>query len=328
MPSYVKALLVASAGLLAPSATHAAQVPCPNFSQFANKALGYTDCLEEMTKEVTQLAMLVKPVEEAKLEGKDLEEVIPKDLEERVCASPCPKHFKTFDTCKNIGQFADEMELFRELIVERCVSIDMGGGGDMGITMVPSEPTTIDWKQGMDEKAQSYTAKGGEVLKLEWSGSHNVYHMASKEAFDSCNFEGAKNLGDTSPVEVTITEKETYLSCEVGSHCQNGQKLAVMMEVPSGPTITTKTTATTTTTKAPAAATTTTAAKKDDGHDHDGHDHATTTKPVETVVSSPVETTKAATTTAPSKATPTSGAALASTVVGTVAAAVHVAMAF
>lgn len=313
MPSYVKALLVASAGLLAPSATHAAQVPCPSFSQFANDSLGYTDCLEEMTKEVTQLAMLVPKVQEAKLEGKDLEEVIPKDLEERVCASPCPKHFKTFDTCKNIGQFADEMELFRELIVERCVSIDMGGGGDMGITMVPSEPTTIDWKQGMDEKAQSYTAKGGEVLKLEWSGSHNVYQMASKEAFDSCNFEGAKNLGGTSPVEVTITEKETYLSCEVGSHCQNGQKLAVMMEVPSGPTITTKTTSTTTTTKAPAAATTTTVAKKDD---------AATTKPVETVVSSPVETTKAATTTTTAKATPTSGAALASTVVGTVAAAV------
>ena len=72
MPSYVKALLVASAGLLAPSATHAAQEPCPEFTQFANGSLKYADCVEEMTKELTQLAMLVPKVQEAKLEGKDL----------------------------------------------------------------------------------------------------------------------------------------------------------------------------------------------------------------------------------------------------------------
>ena len=73
------------------------------------------------------------------------------------------------------------------------------------------------------------TAAVGDSLLFQWSGypSHNVYRMADEAAFNNCDFSGATNLGDSSPVEITITELPVYFACSVGSHCANGQKLAV-----------------------------------------------------------------------------------------------------
>ena len=68
----------------------------------------------------------------------------------------------------------------------------------------------------------------GDTVKFTWSGTHNVYKMASKTAYDNCDFTGATNQGSTSPVAVSISEAGvTYYACKVGSHCQANQKIMI-----------------------------------------------------------------------------------------------------
>ena len=86
----------------------------------------------------------------------------------------------------------------------------------------------INWLAGFGSAdARAKTAAVGDSMRFEWSGYHNVYQMADEAAFNNCDFSGATNLGDSSPVEITITELPAYFACSVGSHCANGQKLAV-----------------------------------------------------------------------------------------------------
>ena len=116
------------------------------------------------------------------------------------------------------------------------------------------------------------TAELGTTLVFEWTGRHNVYEMASKEAFEKCDFTNAKMLGDTSPLKVTIDKVPVYYACEIGSHCSEGQKLAVTSSgapapttTPAAPTTTAMTTTmkmTTTTTKMTTTAKTTKAQVK------------------------------------------------------------------
>jgi len=78
------------------------------------------------------------------------------------------------------------------------------------------------------------TAHVGDTLQFTWSGNHNVMRMASREAYDNCDFNaGATNLGSSSPVSVTVTSLPVYFACSIGggSHCRNGVK----REVSAGP---------------------------------------------------------------------------------------------
>ena len=98
----------------------------------------------------------------------------------------------------------------------------------------------VDWAATMsDPEKRAMEASAGTLITFTWTGNHNVYKMASKEAFDACDFTGAVEVGSQSPTLVNYAGAEAaYYACEVGTHCRNGQKLAVSPP----PTTTTTTT--------------------------------------------------------------------------------------
>ena len=98
----------------------------------------------------------------------------------------------------------------------------------------PTTPTfdrSIPWKKGLsgEPKDQTMNVRAGDVLKFGWAGTHNVYQMKDKAAFDSCDFSGSANIGGVSPVYYTMGAATTYFACKVGSHCVSGQKLSAVI---------------------------------------------------------------------------------------------------
>merc|ERR1711907_376626 len=78
----------------------------------------------------------------------------------------------------------------------------------------------------------------GDTVVFEYSASHDVYHMASSTAYDSCDFTGATMLASASqgggsgsyPNSYSYTCSTTgnvYVACSVGSHCSAGQKVQI-----------------------------------------------------------------------------------------------------
>jgi len=84
----------------------------------------------------------------------------------------------------------------------------------------------IDWVKGFtDASARATSVNVGDVLNFSWKGVHNVFVFPTKEAFDACDFGGAKSIGFESPVSHTVTGT-AYFACSVQGHCPAGQKLA------------------------------------------------------------------------------------------------------
>ena len=94
----------------------------------------------------------------------------------------------------------------------------------------------------------SHTAQTVEVgtrLVFKYSSGHNLWQMPSQSAYDSCDFSGANELagknhgGGTSGQEanlyqmMTITEGTLWFACEVPSHCNSGQKVAITVTAAS-----------------------------------------------------------------------------------------------
>merc|ERR1712166_893772 len=97
----------------------------------------------------------------------------------------------------------------------------------------------VQWTAGLngDASARTKTVTTGDTLHFMWTGSHNVYQMASETAFNDCDFTGATDKGSTSPVSVPLSGAGPwYFACSVGAHCTNGQKLAVTNGVTTAPT--------------------------------------------------------------------------------------------
>jgi len=99
----------------------------------------------------------------------------------------------------------------------------------------------------------AYWVTEGDALRFSYSSFHNVWLMASQEAFETCNFVGAKELAGNfkgggsgfSPNTHDLVAESPgvmYIACEVSSHCHAGQKIQVMVSprlnlppVPSAP---------------------------------------------------------------------------------------------
>merc|ERR1711957_596734 len=96
----------------------------------------------------------------------------------------------------------------------------------------------VPWTAGFDDaSARTKTVTTGDTLHFMWTGSHNVYQMASETAFNDCDFTGATSKGSISPVSVPLSGAGPwYFACSVGAHCTNGQKLAVTNGVTTAPT--------------------------------------------------------------------------------------------
>merc|ERR1711865_904704 len=98
----------------------------------------------------------------------------------------------------------------------------------------------VPWTAGFDDaSARTKTVTTGDTLHFMWTGSHNVFKMASETAYTNCDFTGATDLGSTSPVSYELASGQAgpwYFACQVGQHCQNGQKLAVTEGTTTAPT--------------------------------------------------------------------------------------------
>merc|ERR1712216_885882 len=89
---------------------------------------------------------------------------------------------------------------------------------------------TFDFNKGLSGKLadQQLTVQSGDEIVFTWTGTHNVYKMKDKAAYDACSFDGSTLLGEQSGTKTKISGgTKHYFSCSVGRHCQNGQKLKV-----------------------------------------------------------------------------------------------------
>jgi len=143
---------------------------------------------------------------------------------------------EAFDSC----DFSDAIEIGSDSGVEVTLNslpsyfaCEISGhcmaGQKLAVTeIVESTEYAINWVAGFsDASARAMEAKVGDSLTFTWRGRHNVYQMPSYEAFTTCDFSSATNLGSNSGVEVTLDSLPAYFACEVSGHCMAGQKLAV-----------------------------------------------------------------------------------------------------
>ena len=89
----------------------------------------------------------------------------------------------------------------------------------------------LNWVIPDGSRLKGFEASPGARVMFRWDGGHDVYLMDSEEAYNSCDFSSATKLGLSSPVSYTIPSDASltpiYFACSVGSHCSNGQRLAV-----------------------------------------------------------------------------------------------------
>jgi len=135
--------------------------------------------------------------------------------------------------------FTDAVEVIAANDVSRLVTVDSlpvyfscsvsqhCENGQKLVVTAMEDVKTVDWRLYSNVADQRMTAAVGDVLKFNWENAHNVYLMASKEAFETCNFAGATEVSAVSGVTVPVESLPLYFSCSISAHCQGGQKLAV-----------------------------------------------------------------------------------------------------
>ena len=86
-----------------------------------------------------------------------------------------------------------------------------------------------DWVIPMDP--QTLSVATGDTVTFAWSGYHNVYSVSTQAEFDGCTRTDATELAPSSSggsYSITLDTPGTFFYiCEVGGHCESGQKLAV-----------------------------------------------------------------------------------------------------
>lgn len=86
---------------------------------------------------------------------------------------------------------------------------------------------------------QTLTVQMGATIRFTWSGVHSLYRAASAADFADCvadsglGFTPAASGGSE---DIVLSAAGTYyFLCNVGTHCEAGQKLAVTVEAPGTP---------------------------------------------------------------------------------------------
>ncbi|KAG2713305.1 hypothetical protein I3760_04G171100, partial [Carya illinoinensis] len=92
-------------------------------------------------------------------------------------------------------------------------------GGSLGWTVPPNTSYYATW-------ASSKTFAVGDTLEFKWNSTHNVLEVTTKAEYDGCTKSNGV-LKETSPTVINVTAGTHYFICSIGTHCVNGQKLAV-----------------------------------------------------------------------------------------------------
>ena len=117
-------------------------------------------------------------------------------------------------------------------LVGRALIIHDYSGGRIACALLT---VTVDWKIPTEPQALSVAA--GTTVRFTWSSTHNVYEVPDATAFDDCDFSSDTLVASSSvqTVDVAAPDAPTtkYYVCEVGSHCDMGQKIAITWEAAS-----------------------------------------------------------------------------------------------
>ena len=146
-----------------------------------------------------------------------------------VAGGECVYNFET-DVCENVGP------------TEACP--DEG----FGVTELRPE-LMIQWMDPFDAREISYGPQGDlvdgeavEVVRLTWSGVHDVWRFPDEAAMDACDFTAAEELASTDSSSYVVdgqwrgdggdsdgvVPRSLYLGCSVSDHCSVGnQKLTL-----------------------------------------------------------------------------------------------------
>ncbi|XP_028100879.1 cucumber peeling cupredoxin-like isoform X2 [Camellia sinensis] len=82
--------------------------------------------------------------------------------------------------------------------------------------------------------ASQHTFATGDILVFNYAtGQHNVARV-SKNAYDTCNPTSPMSIDTNGPTNINLnTTGEYYFFCTVGTHCTQGQKLAINVTSPT-----------------------------------------------------------------------------------------------
>ncbi|XVF88355.1 hypothetical protein PTKIN_Ptkin19aG0044200 [Pterospermum kingtungense] len=111
-------------------------------------------------------------------------------------------------------------------ILEGAIGVDYTVGDDYGWDVPPKNSSDFYsiW-------ANRYEFKVGDVAVFRWTGSrkHTAAEVPDKADFDSCNISAETTPlagGDAVGVRLN-TEGVHYFICNIGTHCEQGQKVAL-----------------------------------------------------------------------------------------------------
>ncbi|WCJ30034.1 hypothetical protein M5689_011620 [Euphorbia peplus] len=94
-------------------------------------------------------------------------------------------------------------------------------GDSLGWTIPPNN--SMDYYQSW---AANHTFEIGDSLLFNWTGTHTATILSNEEEYENCTKNGI--ILATSGVTVRLPQNGTsYFVCSVGSHCEQGMKLAV-----------------------------------------------------------------------------------------------------
>ena len=70
---------------------------------------------------------------------------------------------------------------------------------------------------------------------FNWTGTHNLWLMPDKAAYDTCDFSKAKELDVNEYIYTPLETGVIYLACQVAGHCAfAAQKLTLSVTPPLG----------------------------------------------------------------------------------------------
>nr|DAD44942.1 TPA_asm: hypothetical protein HUJ06_003172 [Nelumbo nucifera] len=100
------------------------------------------------------------------------------------------------------------------------------------------------------------TFQAGDILEFDFTTNEHDVARVTKANYDSCTKTPIGSINQTGPANITLgNEPNYYYICTIGSHCQNGQKLAITV---SGSSTSTNNTSTPTASPTPTPTPTTT----------------------------------------------------------------------
>ncbi|XVE54447.1 hypothetical protein DITRI_Ditri03aG0082200 [Diplodiscus trichospermus] len=110
-------------------------------------------------------------------------------------------------------------------ILEGAIAADYTVGEDYGWDVPPNNSSDFYSRWG-----SRYEFKVGDVAIFNWTGNHTIARVPNKADFDECNRNAAAifvrgESGASARVNLN-TEGINYFICAIGTHCEQGQKVA------------------------------------------------------------------------------------------------------